>query len=537
MNRLLTAAVAAASLWAAACSGSGSNVQPPPPTGKFGLASLNGTYAFTTSGEVFTGAAVNPMSRVGSFTADGKGGITGGIEDVNTSGVGTNLAIPITGGSYTVNQDGRGTLTLTLGQSSINFAFVLTSGSNGSIASDGLMIDETSPASSSAQSSTGSGNFILQNAASFGSTIPASNGTFVFDFSGLDGASPAGPDSIVGKFAVNNGVVSSGAEDENDSGNLPATPTPVTFTGTMAQDPLNTSTLASNGRGVAQLNGIQYVFYIVDGTRIRFISTTSGMLSGDAVLQPSAPANPSGSFAFVVAGSAPGGGVTRVGRFTITGSTMSNVLIDTNDAGSPALTNSATSTSVTMDAANPGRGVLVFTDPNHSGVPFTFVFYLSSATSGVIQEQSQSAANGAVDVADGSILAQTGTFSSSTITGTYGLNWSGISVQQGGTFPTQDEEDLLAQSSIMSLGLSGTADIFQFTNGVPRTDFGLGGTITLGGDGTGSGGQRNTMVINLNAASPINFVVYFANPQLALFAANDGSTNTRIVAGILKAQQ
>src|SRR5215472_375708 len=124
-NLLLTPALAVAALWAAACSGSGSNVQPPPPTGKFGLASLNGTYAFTTSGEVFRGATVNPMSRVGSFTADGKGGITGGIEDVNTSGVGTNLAIAITGGSYSVNADGRGTLKLDVSGTSINFAFVL----------------------------------------------------------------------------------------------------------------------------------------------------------------------------------------------------------------------------------------------------------------------------------------------------------------------------------------------------------------------------------------------------------------------------
>jgi hypothetical protein len=440
----------------------------------------------------------------------------------------------ITGGNYLVNPDGRGTLTLNFQNgNSINFAIVLTSGSNGppSIASDGLMIDETSTA---AQSSTGSGNFILQDPAAFGSSVPASAGTYVFDFSGLDSA--RAPDSIVGEFTVNSGVVSAGAQDENDNGNLPLTPTPVAFTGTMTQDSLHTSTLGSNGRGVAQLNGIQYVFYIVDGTRVRFLSTSSGMLSGDAVIQQSAPTSPSGDFVFIVAGTSGSGGVTRVGRLTVSGSSLTNILMDTNNAGGFTQTNSGTATNFTMDPAIPGRGVVTFTDP-HLSVPFTFVIYLSSDSSGVIQDQSQSAAKGATDVADGSILAQTGSpFTSSSVSGTYALNWSGLSVQQGGSFAIQDEEDLLAQARITSLTLSGTADIFQFTNGFPRTDFGLGGTITLGGDGTGSGGMRNTMAINLNGASGIGFVVYFASPDLALFANSNNGGTQRIVAGILKAQ-
>jgi len=535
MNRLGTALVSAAALWLAACGSGGSSVQPPPPTGKFSLASLSGTYAFITSGEVFSGATVNPLARVGSFTADGKGGISGGVEDVNVSGVGATPAIAITGGSYTVSADGRGTLTLVLGQNSINFGIVLTSGTNGSIASDGLMIDETS---TSSQSSTGSGNFVLQNTASFGSTIPGSAGAYVFDFAGLDGTQA--PDSIVGQFTVSSGVVSAGVQDENDNGNIPATPTPTAFSGTMAQDPLHTSTLASNGRGIAALNGIQYVFYIVDAGRVRFLSTSGGMLSGDAVAQPPV-ANPvafGGSYVFIVAGTSGSGGITRVGRFTVNGSSLSNILADTNDAGKFEPTDSGSNTSVTLDQANPGRGVLTFT-ANNLSVPLTFVFYLSSATSGVIQEQSQSSTHVVVDVADGSLVAQTGApFSSGNITGPYALNWSGLSVQQGGSFATQDEEDLLAQATITSLALSGTFDIFQFTNGVPQTGFGLGGNITLGGDGTGNSGQRSTMSINLHGANPISFVVYVASPQLAFFADSSNSSGPqRIVAGVLRAQQ
>ena len=45
------------------------------------------------------------------------------------------------------------------------------------------------------------------------------------------------------------------------------------------------------------------------------------------------------------------------------------------------------------------------------------------------------------------------------------------------------------------------------------------------------------MTVNLTGAKPINFVVYFVNPQLAFFANRDNSGTQRIVLGILKLQQ
>src|SRR5207245_7362355 len=111
MKRFRLALTAAAALWSAACGGGGSNVTPPPPTGNFSAASLSGQYAFVTSGEVFTPGSISatPLSRTGSFTADGQGHITGGVEDVDAAGTVTN-AIPMTGGCYIISPDGRGTL-------------------------------------------------------------------------------------------------------------------------------------------------------------------------------------------------------------------------------------------------------------------------------------------------------------------------------------------------------------------------------------------------------------------------------------------
>jgi hypothetical protein len=527
MKRLLFSLATAAALWTAACSSGNSVVNPPPPTGKYSLASLSGTYAFVTNGEVITSATVAaPLARVGSFMADGKGGITGGVEDVNEPTVGVTPAISITGGSYTVNADGRGTLTLNLGATSaIDFGIVLTS------TSDGLMIDETS---NSNQASTGSGNFIRQAAAPFAVSDVA--GPYVFDFAGFDVNN--NPESFVGEFTASSGVITTGFFDDNDN----FTPSSGAMApGTIAQDSLNPSTLSIFGRGVATIAGQDFVFYIVDSNRVRFLSTTPGMLAGDAVAQsnniPTAVSNINSSFAFIVAGSSAKGGVTRVGRFSANGSSVSGVLLDTNDSGSFHQTNgnNISAATISLDPVNPGRGTVTFTDSTLS-VPFTFVFYLSSATSGVIQDISQSSGV-ATDVADGSLAAQTGgPFSASNITGTYAFNWSGLSVQ-GGSFKVQDEEDVVGQATVSNLSLTGAADSFQFQNLVSLPDAVASGPIMPGGNGTGSDGQRNTMSVKLTKSSSItvNFVVYFVNPQLAFFANNQDQN--RIVAGVLKVQQ
>jgi hypothetical protein len=534
MKRLLFALISAAALWVSACGG-GSNIQPPPPTGKYSLSSLSGQYAFTTSGEVFTSGASTPVPlvRVGSFVADGKGNITAGMEDINTDGMPSN-AIPIDGtkSSYTVNADGRGVLTLNFQSgSTVDFGIVLTS------TSDGLLIDETSNAN---QASTGSGNFIVQQSAPFSLSEVAGN--YVFDFAGLDGqAQPCPcPESFIGQFTVDSAGAITGFFDDNDNGNLISggmNP------GAISQDPGNISTFSNFGRGIATIANQNFVFYIVNSNHVRFLSTNNGSLSGDAILQASpAPASPGGDFAFIVAGSsiASANGLTRVGRFTVSGSALSKMLMDVNDAANEVAFNNLSNGSITNYDATTGRGQLSFQDSNSN--TYVFVFYLSSSSSGVIQDVSPSGtANMARVIADGSIEAQTaGPFSSSNITGTYALNWSG-QVVAGGSFPIEDEEDLVAQATVSSLALSGTDDIFQFTSSTltPQFDLALGGAITFGGDGTGGDGNRNTMrvIYNRSSDAKVDCVMYFVSPQLAFFANNKNTGTQRIIAGVLKAQQ
>jgi len=533
MKRLLTALVAAAAFWTSGCGGGGgTTITPPPPSGNFSPASLNGTYAFMTSGEVCAGcvSAASPMVRVGSFVADGNKGILGGVEDVNTSGTPSG-AIAITGGSYTVNADGRGTLTLQLGSNTLEFGIVLTS------TSDGLMIDETSNAN---QASTGSGNFIKQDTTVCSSPVSSVAGTYVFDFAGLD--SSGSPESFVGEFTANNGATAANLGDINDSGTL----SNGTFTAAFGTDGLTAAGPDACGRGLAQIvTGAvteTYAYYVVDATRVRFINSAGGeMLSGDAVFQsgglPTAVSAINSSFSFLVAGGSANGGLTRVGRLTAGGSTLSKMLMDVNDATNEIQFDNLSNGSITNYDGTTGRGTFSFQDSN--GTIYSFIFYLSSPNGGVIQDVSPSSTAGfARVVADGSILGQSGSpFTSSNVSGGYALSWSGLETASG-TF--QDEEDILGQVNVNNLVLSGTTDAFQFTSSTltPQTNIGTAGQINFnGGDGTGDDGKRVNMTVNLSNASPIHMVVYIVSPQLAFFENMDNNGAPRIVAGILKAQQ
>jgi len=108
---VLLAAIVVASL-TAACGGSRTPVGgAPPPTGNFSNANLKGQYAFLMSGTEICSGLGSFFTRAGSFTADGSGHITGGLEDVNVcTGV---FTLQFTNSTYSITADGRGTLSLT----------------------------------------------------------------------------------------------------------------------------------------------------------------------------------------------------------------------------------------------------------------------------------------------------------------------------------------------------------------------------------------------------------------------------------------
>ena len=470
------------------------------------------------AGSAVTGASNGSFGRVGSFNADGKGNIKSGVEDVNFPGQ-VSTAVLITGGTYSINADGRGTVNLTFSDATADLKFAVTMTS----INDGLLIDVTS---NTHEFTTASGNFFKQNPADF--LASAINGNYVFDFAGTDPITTF-PASFIGKFFSNSaGQITGGLEDINAGGALtPANP----FTGSYSIDNAN----ASSGRGTATIDGLTYAFYIVDQTRVRFIGLDgAGLLTGDAVQQgavPTTTAGITGSFVFAIGGqSVTNGSLTRLGRFTSSSGSATQVNVDTlaflNTTVKQFATSNVTGGVLTIDANGSGRGTLTFKDPNLTDT-FQFVFYLASASSGVIQDDTN------LTVADGSINAQTdGPFSTSNIAGAYALNWSGVATQSG----SFGEEDVIGQVAISGLSVKGTSDINSFNalNVVP--DAATAGTIVLGGDPTGGDSSRNTirpLSLTQNGTINPNFVVYVVNPNTLFIATTD---TDRIVLGTLVKQ-
>jgi hypothetical protein len=509
VKRALVLSVCAAALWAGACSSGGGTVTPPPPVIGFSNSSLQGQYAFSMTGTTAStsGGTVEPFSRVGSFIADGKGNITGGAEDITIFQNGSN-EFDFTAGSYTVNGDGRGTLSLTDSSGILTFSITLTSSTNGYLVdmpADGL--------------SAANGSFVKQNTGSF--QISGIAGSYAFDLSGVDPTGTA--ESVVGQLTSNSGGGFSGFADDNDGGTVNGgVAGAASITGSYGVDGAHPSDLATFGRGTFAIGGITGVFYIVGPNQVKFLETTTGgTLAGDSTSQsniPTTAAGISGGFVYVMGGAGSGVPITRGGKFSASAGALSSIIVDNNNGGQ-SISVGANSGTYTIDPSGNGRGTVTFTVAGFTDA-FNYVFYLISPTQAVIQDQSLNI------VEDGSMLGQgTGTISNASLAGNYAINWSGVTSTGAGT----GEEDLVGATTLASGALTGTIDLNE--SGSLNTGVALTGTLQLNADPT----SHNALTVNLATAAgaPIPAFAYVAANNTILFAT---SKSNRIVAGVLTPQ-
>jgi hypothetical protein len=531
MNRLLLVLTIFAVAWTNSCSG-GSSTPPPPPSGGFNNASLKGNYVFSMTGTTADpNFGTSSFSRVGVFSADGGGGIatTGGLEDVHAFGA--DNIFNITGGSYVVNADGRGTLNLMTSGGTVQYSIALGTSSNGYI------VDMDS-----GDTETASGSFSLQTSTAI------ATGTYAFDFSGIIPDGTGNPVSIVGDLVVptaGTGSFTTGSNtgpnsfwDVNDNGTFV---TKASIPGVYATDTSN----AGTGRGLATIGGLDFVYYVIDSQHVQFMgidqdAAAPGTLLGEATAQQAGTPNDvtafnNSSFVFVMGGTGGSGPLARAGRLTATGGSLSAILLDNNNAGTvktvpPSGVLSAGT--VTLDGDGSGRGTFTFTDTVSNTGTFTFVFYLSSATSGVIQDVSTVLSGGiatAVDVADGTLLGQVGApFTSSSLATAYAFNWSGADPL---------EEDFVGAFQPANASPNGLVDYNELSASPPKLFFNVpfNGVVTIGGDGTGSTGQHSTFVAGLTGspAVTINYFAYIANPSTILVMGTDSK---RVIVGVLASQ-
>jgi hypothetical protein len=532
MKRLLIASALVLGSFAAACGGGGNNPNPTPtptPEGSFSTASLNGTYAFSMSGtDNVQGLAI---ARIGSFHADGQGNITMAIEDVNDGGSFSTFNFTAAPAStYTMTSNGKGTLTLShpdVVNPSLadNFTFTIALDST----SGGLMIETDG-------SSTMSGNFQLQSINSSFATA------YAFDFSGVDLGNQTSA-SFIGQFTTN-GVsgITGGVMDINDgaspSGQLSIQP------GTITLDPTNFSNF---GRGTltltttvsSQVVALSYVFYVVDASHMIVVENDSVATGvGSAVAQTNVPTTVAafpGSYVFAVGGGAFSGGLfgslARAGRFTTdVNGTITNLSLDEDFSGGVNVfpkSGGFSGATLTIDPSGTGRGTLNFTDVTRNQ-PFVYVFYLASATQGFIQD------NSANVVADGSITAQTGSFSAASLAGSYAINWSGVNLTNG------FEEDFVGVIPVTSASsnniASGVVDFTELGDGKIFTNIPVNGFLTLQGDGSLGGALGNALQLT-TAQSPsttFNFRAYLISNNTIIIVGVDSG---RVVIGTAVRQQ
>ena len=512
--------------FAGACSGGGSSPTPPPSTGNFSNASLKGQYAFFMSGtHVDTGAF---FARIGSFTADGNGNITTGLEDVDVKGPQT---IPLAPSTYSILANGRGTVNFSASGTTTYSVTMLST-------KEGLIVETDGFA-------TASGRFFLQDPNAFANGF---NGNYAFDVSGVDfnGATFGVPDSIVGQFIASGTGGLSGVLDENDDAN-PTGAQPFT-SGSFQVDPAN-NTAFGRGAMIFIANGttFNYFYYVVNASRLVLIenSNNSGVLTvGTAVAQSSVPVSNNtfnGSFVFLTSGSGTVGPLTRIGRFNANGAGgLTMVFADTNDSGTtaqvPKGSLSNASYSIDTNFAGSGRGTLTFTDSSLG--TYSFVFYLSSPSSGVIQDVTTT--NNGGNVGDGFLELQTGApFSIAGLAGDYGLNFPGISRNSNTTATA--EEDYVGQITFASASaggnVSGAVDFSEFSanQGFFLNVVVSGNGLTIGGDGSTNSGTRNalSLKLNTNPSSTLNFVPYIVDSQHMFVAGTD---NNRVISGIITLQ-
>jgi hypothetical protein len=523
VKRLAAFLIAGLAGVAAGCGSSDAPNTPPPPQGHFSNADLRGTYAFSMSG---TDAGANFgafIARVGSFTADGNGNITGAIEDVTDAGSLPSL-VQFTGGSYSVQSNGKGTMTLNAaGGGGLLLSIALNS------ATGGVMIQTD-------LNSTSSGSFILQNPNDF--TVNAINGPYAFDVSGLitdqNNQGFGGPTSLVGQIDTSGGAVQGGLFDANDAGSISSAQI-IPSGGTYSMDSANG---ANFGRGFIDFAGLTFTFYIVDATHFKLMEDDGSFATfGDALQQSNTLATQNsgfnGDFTFLIGGSAvlgTAGPVAHAAAFTADGQGNVNAIaLDDNNAGThEAIGNNTTISNAIYDIdtanAGTGRGTITFTATNNPNIgTFDFVFYQVSPTVAFIQDIT----NGIIG--DGTMFAQTGPFTGSGLAGNFTFNWSGIVLgsSQNLTF----QEDFVGVHDLASSGtISGTIDFVELgssTSGNPAfLNHALSGTLTLNGNGTGS----NDYVVTLGGSpqTTLHFKAYIANPDLILLLDVDDS---RVTAG------
>jgi len=361
-------------------------------------AELNGQYAFSFQGSnVFDAFPNQQASFVGSFTADGAGNLTGGLEDINgASGVTASQAFV---GTYEIYSDNRGIFKLKTSPGGANlgtFRFAVGSISAG-VASKarfvefdqtgtrgGGVIEKQDPTAFATAKITGDYSFGVSSVIS---TINSSTANF----------------GAAGRFTASAGAISAGTIDEDSDGTVTSN---AVLTGSY--------TVAATGRGTMTLmvagapNPVNLVFYVVSANELLVQSSdpqtlTSSLFRGTMQHQTGAGtfSNASLNAASVIGleGFNSNGNDVVLGILSIPTPGNFTVVGDENNLGALAALNQAGTYSVSSN----GRVTV-------TGTPHPMVFYLSAANQGFVVGTDTNASTGFFEPQTAGPYSLNGTF-------------------------------------------------------------------------------------------------------------------------------
>jgi hypothetical protein len=451
-----------------------------------------GQYSFSYTGQNSAG----PISIVGSFSVDGHGDISAGIEDiasVKTSNgtVGVQPAVTMTG-TYTVGVDGRGTMVLnTSSNGTQNFAFVISAENHAQF----TWFDATA---------TGSGSFDLQDPAVLAAAAPS--GTFVFGLNGLD--SSANLYSRVGVFTAASGSIANGGEsDLNNALGAGGVSLAQTITAGTIGAPDHTT-----GRGTFSLSyggsAVNYIYYVVSVGKLNLVAAdNTASVFGTATLQAGGPfstASLNGNYVFSIIGANGTAAFSDAGQFVADGLGTLTGVGDQN-LGSVPTSAFALAGSFAMVTAN-GRGTMELALPAVAPASAEFVFYIASSNITYLMESDNTG------VSSGLALAQTGgPYTTASLLGTYGVQIAGL----------QAPMEVSASGQLVAGGTgtaSGTLDVNDVSSITPP----FASTIDSGSMYTVTDGAKGRVTVQVNGVFPVELVLYFVSPtQFILFDTED----------------
>lgn len=451
-------------LFCAAC-GSSNGTTGFIPKGNFSNASLNGQYVYQIEGFDF-GASINGVAyrQSGVFTANGNGVITNAEDDFSE---GSTVFSTTSTGSYSVSNDGTGSLRFNTAVGIINLAVTVISPSKVYLVEGDTLLN-------------GGGLAEKQDATAIAA---APSGTFAFREHDLD---PQQSVATVGAFTVAGGIVSNGNKDVNRGGVFSS----LTFTGS-----LNTPD-STTGRGTGTFTDSSpatssFIYYIVDANNIRLLSNTSGIIGIGRAEKQNAPTL-SGSYAFGSKGDTGFlSGINTAGRFTANAGNITAGVLDAVQDGNRSVNISFTGT---YTQAVSGRALLTLS----TGANNDLVVWMVSPSRGFFLINDPGA------VQDGTLdLQQTASFSNSTMNGQYALVMNGFDA--GGA---KDRVGTLQWDG------SGGLTLNEFTNAAGTINF----PIILSGNYAVSGNGRTTASLN-NLSN--NLVFYLISGNDAYVVQND----------------